>query len=137
MSTTSAPTVPTARAIASATVVAGLLSIIANTVISQLAQAAGADPVAVPGLTVPAYVLFTVVGVLVGAIGWNVIRKRAARPSTLLRWLVPAVVAISLVPNVLVGFVVGALGAAALGLMHIAVAVIAVPVYHRFMPLPR
>ncbi len=99
MSTTSAPTVPTARAIASATVVAGLLSIIANTVISQLAQAAGADPVAVPGLTVPAYILFTVVGVLVGAIGWNVIRKRAARPSALLRWLVPAVVAISLFPT--------------------------------------
>jgi hypothetical protein len=78
-----------------------------------------------------------VAGVLVGAVGWSVIRTRAARPSALLRWLVPAVVAISLVPNVLVGFVVGALGAAALGLMHIAVAVIAVPVYRRFMPLPR
>ncbi len=76
-------------------------------------------------------------GVLVGAVGWSVIRTRAARPSALLRWLVPAVVAISLVPNVLVGFVVGVLGAAALGLMHIAIAVIAVPVYRRFMPLPR
>ncbi len=137
MSTTSAPTVPTVRAIASATAVAGLLSIIANAVISQLAQAGGADPVAAPGLTAPAYALFTVVGVLVGAIGWNVIRTRAARPSALLRWLVPTVVAISLVPNVLIGFVVGALAAAALGLMHIAIAVIAVPVYRWFMPLPR
>jgi hypothetical protein len=99
MSTTSAPTVPTTRSIASATAVAGLLSIIANTVISQVAQAAGADPVAVPGLALPAYALFTVAGVLVGAVGWSVIRTRAARPSALLRWLVPAVVAISLVPT--------------------------------------
>lgn len=137
MSTTSAPTVSTARAILSATAVAGLLSIVANAAISLLAQAAGADPVAAPGLAAPAYILFTVVGVLVGAIGWNVIRKRAARPSALLRWLVPTVVAISLIPNVLVGFIVGALSAAALGLMHIAIAVIAVPVYRRFMPLPR
>lgn len=137
MSAATTATTSTARGVAIATVVAALGSIVVNAVISLLAQAAGADPVAVGGLQPSAYILFTVVGVLAGAIGWAVIRRRAAQPAALLRWLVPTVVAVSLIPDVLVGFVVGWLGAAALGLMHIAVALVSVPVYHRFLPLPR
>lgn len=134
---TVASSTSTIRAIATATAVASIGAIIANAIISQAAQALGADPTIFRGLLAPAYILFTVVGVLVGAIGWNIIRNRAERPAALLRWLVPVVVLVSLIPNVLAGFSLGWLGASALGLMHIAVAAVAVPVYRRFLPLPR
>lgn len=134
---TTAPPVSTTRAIATATVVASVIAIIVNAIVSLVAQALGADPAVFRGLVPGAYILFTVVGVLIGAIGWHIIRTRAARPSALLRWLVPTVVVVSLIPNVLVGISVGWLGASALGLMHIVVAAVAVPVYRRFLPLPR
>ena len=136
MSTT-APATSTARGIAVAAGLAAVGSILVNAVISLLAQAAGADPTVFLGLTAPAYIVFTIVGVLAGTIGWSIVRSRAARPSAVLRWLVPTVVAVSLVPNVLVGMSMGWLGATALGLMHIAVAAVSVPVFRRFLPLPR
>lgn len=127
----------TTRSIATATVVASVIAVVANAVIAQATLAAGADPTVFGGLMPYAYGSFTPIGVLAGAIGWDVIRNRAASPSALLRWLVPTTVALSLIPNVLLGISSGWLGAGALGLMHIAIAVVAVPVYRRFLPLPR
>jgi hypothetical protein len=68
---------------------------------------------------------------------WIAVRAKADRPSVVLGRLVPAVVLVSLLADVAVGFSVGWTGAIALGLMHIAVAVIAVPVFRRFLPLSR
>lgn len=72
-----------------------------------------------------------------GAVGWLVVRRVVTRPSAVLRWLVPLVVVVSLVPDVLLGLALGWGGAVALGLMHLAVAAVAVPAYRYFLPLPR
>src|SRR5450432_1463521 len=48
-----------------------------------------------------ALIFLTVVGVVIGGIGWAIIARRAQRPASLLSWLVPAVLALSLVPDVL------------------------------------
>lgn len=128
----------TAASIALATVTAGLLAAVVNTVIALVAQAAGADPAVSLGLMPAAYIVLGLVGILIGAIGWTIIRNRAAQPSALLRWLVPAVVLVSIVPNLLLlAAGMGVAGPIALALMHVAVAAVAVPVYRRFLPLPR
>jgi hypothetical protein len=78
-------------------------------------------------------------GVLAGAVGWQIVRRRATRPAAVLRWLVPAVVALSLIPDIAVGAGsspgVSWGAVSALMLMHLTVAATAVVVYRRFMPL--
>ncbi|MET8761941.1 DUF6069 family protein [Lentzea sp. NPDC004782] len=124
-------------------VVLGVLATIvlasaANTVVALVARALGADAAVIQGLTPQAYVFLTVVGVVVAAGAWAVIRRKAARPNALLRKLVPAVVAVSLVPDVLLFGIPGAspIGVVALMLMHVVVAAIAVPVFRTVLPLP-
>ncbi|MEO6085351.1 MAG: DUF6069 family protein [Umezawaea sp.] len=141
MTTTPNSTVRTlgALAAAAATATAAIGSVLANTVIALLAHAAGASPDFQP-LQFGTYLSLTVVGVLAGAVGWQVVRRRAANPAALLRRLVPAVVVVSLVPDVVIGFDdtypgVSWGAVAALMLMHVAVALVAVPVYRRFLPL--
>ncbi|MCX4763284.1 DUF6069 family protein [Streptomyces sp. NBC_01275] len=82
------------------------------------------------------YLPLTVLGVLAGAIGRQIVRGRADDPEAALRWLVPTVVTLSLVPDIAVGVENSAPGAswggvAALILMHLAVAAVAVPAYRR------
>jgi Family of unknown function (DUF6069) len=77
----------------------------------------------------------TVLGVLAGIAGWAVVRRRATRPRSVLRVLVPAVVVLSFIPDaVLVGpsSLVNMLG---LWIMHVVVAVVAVTVASRAYPL--
>lgn len=81
------------------------------------------------------YLFLTTVGTLVGAAGWAVIRSRAKNPAALLQWLVPTVVVLSFVPDLTQFGRGGAVGVAALTLMHLALVVIAVPVYRKIMPL--
>lgn len=54
---------------------------ILNTLIAAAARALGADTAAVPGLTPPAYLTFTVIGTVLGTVGWSVVRRYAASPS--------------------------------------------------------
>lgn len=122
--------------IALSVVVATVVASVVNTVISLVAQALGADATIIMGLSPAFYVAFTLVGTLFGAVGWVVIRRRSAAPATLLRWLVPTVVLVSLVPDLLVGLTYG-WGVLGLALMHPVVAVAAVAAYRRFLPLPR
>ena len=126
----------TALLLLAAVAAAGL----ANTVIALAAVAAGA-PSSYGPLTAPAYLTFTVVGVLVGYLGWRIVRRSAARPARVLRVLVPVVLVLSWVPDALLAalqFIPGTTltGALALGLMHAVVAAVAVPVYLRIAPLP-
>jgi len=140
---TSRPTPTTAGrtvgAVALSTVVGAAGAGLTTAAIALIARAAGASHDFKP-LTPSSYVPLTVLGVLAGAIGWQIIRRRATRPTTVLRWLVPAAVALSLIPDIAVGAAGSSPGVSwgavsALMLMHLTVAAVAVTVYRRLMPL--
>ncbi len=131
------PNQSTWRRAATAVVVVTIAASVVNLVISSIAQAAGADTADYQGLAPGAYVSLTFLGAVAGVLAWIAVRAKADRPSVVLGRLVPAVVLVSLLADVAVGVSVGWTGAIALGLMHIAVAAIAVPVFHRALPLPR
>ncbi|WP_173267420.1 DUF6069 family protein [Streptomyces pacificus] len=120
------------------TVAAAALGSAGNAVVSWAAQALGSDDGAVEGLQAKGYVVVTTVSVIVAAVVWARIRRRSRRPRAVLRTLVPAVVGVSLLADIPVFFFDGAdpLGVLALMFMHVLVAVIAVPIFHRVMPLP-
>lgn len=118
-------------------VAAIVVASIGNAVVSYLAQALGADPNAVEGLKPQGYVVLTALGVIIAAIAWATIRKRAKDPARTLGKLVPIVVAVSLLVDVPVFFLPGAsiIGVLALMVMHVVVAVVAVPVFRRVLPV--
>ncbi|WP_217555462.1 DUF6069 family protein [Streptomyces sp. GbtcB6] len=111
-----------------------VVSSVANALIALVAHAAGAPDDFQP-LKASSYVFLTAVGVVLGSLGWAVIRKAAKDPEALARWLVPAVVVVSFVPDFLLFGDGGVTGVLALLLMHVTVAVIAVFAYRRGMPL--
>lgn len=132
--TTAAPRLGLLKAIGAAT--AG--SVLVNWLISAVARGPLGASDDLQGLTPAAFVSLTMIGVVLGALGWRLITRRAARPATLLRRLVPIVLALSFVPDLLL-LTSGAPGADLAGVlplmaMHLATAAIAVPVYTRFMP---
>ncbi|TQM36794.1 DUF6069 family protein [Pseudonocardia cypriaca] len=132
--TTSAPTARGfALSVLTIVVGAGIL----NTLIAVAARALGADTTAVPGLTAPAYLTFTVIGTVLGTLGWSTVRRCAASPSRVMSWLVPLVIVVSLVPDVLIAVSAGPVAGIALGLMHLAVLAVALPTFRHFLPLPR
>jgi len=113
---------------------ASLLSSAVNALIAVLAHTLGA-PEGFDPLEPSSYVFPTALGVLAGAAGWALVRRFSHNPERLLRRLVPSVVVASCVPDFFLFGEGGAAGVVALLLMHIAVAVIAVPVYRRVLPL--
>ncbi|WP_217238209.1 DUF6069 family protein [Streptomyces sp. AC555_RSS877] len=130
----------TAGALALAVAAAAVGSGVANSAIALTARAAGASD-DFEALWPSVYLPLTVLGVLAGAIGWHMVRRRAGDPAAVLRWLVPTVVILSLIPDIAIGVSDSAPGVSwggvtVLMLMHVAVAVVAVPVYRRFLPLP-
>ncbi|MET8761501.1 DUF6069 family protein [Lentzea sp. NPDC004782] len=114
-----------------------VLACAGNAVVSFLAQALGADPNAVEGLQPKGYVVLTTIGVVIAAFAWASIRKRAEDPARTLGKLVPIVVAVSFLADVPVFFLPGAsaVGVVALMVMHVVVAAVAVPVFHRVLPI--
>jgi hypothetical protein len=135
---------PSARRLPALTVITGLLAAaviasVADTVVALLARAVGVSSQFAP-LHPTSYVPLTVLGTLVGAAGWAVVRRVSRKPAELLRWLVPAVVAISFVPDLtLLGSSMpgsGSVAVAALMAMHLVVASVAVLAYRRVLPLP-
>jgi Family of unknown function (DUF6069) len=86
-----------------------------------------------------ALIFLTVIGVVIGGIGWAIIARRTQRPAALLSWLVPAVLALSLIPDVLLKttnqshVTVGAV--AALMLAHLVTGAIAVTAYLQVLPV--
>jgi hypothetical protein len=90
-------------------------------------------------LTVSVYAPLTVIGAIIGAIGWHLIATRSHRATRLLTVLVPVVLVLSLFPDTVLlatksqpGTTTG--GVLTLMLMHFGVAAAAVPAYRRFMP---
>jgi Family of unknown function (DUF6069) len=114
---------------------AALIAVGVNALIALSARAAG-----VPGnfqpLNPPSYTLLTVLGVLLGTLGWAITRAVSKNPRKLLSWLVPVVVLASCIPDLSLLEQGGAAGVLAAALMHVAPAAIAVPVYRRLLPLP-
>ena len=144
MTTTTVPTAqPAPRTTTSKVLLAGLVAtiaaIIGHTVVAQVALAAGASDEFQP-LTAGPYGFFTVIGVIAGLVGWLLIRRTANAAATL-RWLVPTVLVVSLVPDVLLGFSDRAgisWGAVvALMVMHVVVTVAAVTTFSRLLPVSR
>ena len=141
--TTTIPSASTSRTTTSKVLLAGLIAAVAalvgNTIVAQVALAAGASEEFQP-LTVGAYGFFTVVGVIAGLIGWLLVRRTADAAATL-RWLVPTVLVLSLVPDVMVGFSdragVSWGAVAALMVMHVVVTVAAVATFSRLLPVAR
>jgi hypothetical protein len=133
-----ATTAPAARR--GAAVVAGgiaaavVVSSVINGIIAAVALAIGAPDDFQP-LKAGSYIFLTTVGVLIGAGGWAIVRKAAKDPEALVRWLVPAVVVVSFVPDFLLWGNGGAKGVIALLLMHVTVAATAVTAYRKVMPL--
>ncbi|SEQ77114.1 hypothetical protein SAMN05216188_10544 [Lentzea xinjiangensis] len=119
--------------VAAAVVVAS----IGNAIVSWVARELGADPAAVEGLQPKAYVVLTALGVVVAAVAWAVIRRRAEDPARTLGRLVPVVVVLSFLADVPLFFLPGAsvVGVVALMVMHVVVAAVAVPIFHRVLPV--
>ncbi len=140
---TASPVRTADRTKTSTVLVAGVVAIVAalvgNTVVAQVALAAGASEEFQP-LTVGAYGFFTVIGVVAGLVGWLLIRRTANAAATL-RWLVPTVLVLSLIPDVLLGFSdragVSWGAVVALMVMHVVVTVAAVTTFSRLLPVSR
>lgn len=119
--------------------VAIVVAVVLDVVIALITLAAGASDDFQP-LKPGAYVFFTVVGVLVATAGWAAIR-RTRRAASTLRWLVPTVLVISLVPDILVGADPSAMagadwtGVIGLMVMHVAVAAVIVAMLIRTLPV--
>ena len=120
-------------------VAAGVIAAVTNVVISVIARGPlGASDDFVP-LTPGPIVMWTMIGAVIGAVGWRLIVNRSARSRALLTTLVPAVVVLSLVPDVALlatdstpGQTTA--GVLALMVMHVVTAVIAVTAYRKAMP---
>lgn len=104
-----------------------------NAVIALGAASLGAATTG--GLQPVAYLSLTIIAAVAGAFGWHLINLRARRPATVMRWLVPAFLAVSFIPDIIVGASLGWLVAGSLMLMHVATITIAVLTYRRLMPL--
>ena len=145
--TTPAATAPTSsRRVVSwkSTALAAALGAAGGLVINSLIAWAGRSVFDVPEvfqpLSLPVYGMFTVIGAIVGAIGWHLIATRSRNATRLLGWLVPTVLVLSLAPDVMLladrsaqpGITTA--GVIALMLMHFGVAAAAVPAYRRFIP---
>jgi stage V sporulation protein SpoVS len=114
-------------------VIAAVAAIAVNYAVAAVAISGGA-PAHYGPLTIPAYVSFTIVGVVAGWVGWSLALRRAHDPRRVLTVLVPVVALASFVPDVVLlvfGFIPGTtVGAVvALMVMHLVVLAFAVPAY--------
>ncbi|QPE03421.1 hypothetical protein IT882_08430 [Microbacterium schleiferi] len=110
-----------------------VLAVALNAAIALAATAMGA-PAGYSPLSLPVQALFTVLGVVVGWVGWNLVRNRARNPRRTLQILIPVVLIASLIPDLLLlalGFIPGTnvQAVVALMLMHVVVVGCAVPAY--------
>jgi hypothetical protein len=141
MADTSLPTRSSALAPSVGEVVVGLLgaavvSIAVNALIALLAGKIIPADVERKGLALAEYAPATVIGILLGTLGWYLVRRFAGDPRRVLRILVPVVVVLSWIPDL--GILAGGasvVNSIALILMHVVVAAAAVPTLSRVLPL--
>lgn len=89
------------------------------------------------GLDLVAYAPLTVVGVLVGTIGWAAVRRYAANARSVLRTLVPVAVVLSFIPDfgLLASGMADVVNMVGLLVMHVVVAAVTVTAVSRVLPL--
>ena len=111
------------------------------TSVVNVGLALGALALGVPStvqLGAPGVVLVSIVVAFCGAIGWQLVRRRAAHPRALLRLLVPIVLVLSFAPDVLLAAMTwsstGLTPVLTLALMHLTTISIAVAAYARILP---
>lgn len=130
--------VPTAIAFPLAVVAAVVVGTLGTTAIAAIAHAAGISHSFSP-LHPGTYIAFIVLGVLGGAVGWQLIRAKAGHPAELLRTLVPVVVSLSFIPDIAIGITGGFHatwgGAIALMAAHVVVATAAVTSFAMLLPV--
>jgi len=140
--TTSTPTRHSAVSLGPALrtgVAAGAIAAVTNVVISVIARGPlGASDDFVP-LTPGPIVMWTILGAIIGAVGWRLIVNTSTNSRALLNTLVPTVLVLSLIPDVALlatdstpGQTTA--GVVALMIMHVVTAVIAVTAYRKAMP---
>ena len=117
-----------------------VVACLADLVFASIAHAAG-SPHKFSPLKPVSFVPLTVFGIVIGAIGWALIRRYAARPRAVLKIVVPLVVALSWLPDIMLYInktKAGTTerGVATLMVMHLTVAAIAVFAFLKAMPLP-
>jgi hypothetical protein len=119
--------------------VAGVIATVANVVISAIARGPlDARDDFIP-LTPGPIVMWTILGAILGAVGWRLIVNTSARSRALLNTLVPTVLVLSLIPDVALlatDSTAGqtTAGVVALMVMHVVTAAIAVTAYGKAMP---
>ena len=119
--------------------VAGVLAAIVNVAVSAIARGPfDASDTFVP-LTPGPIVMWTIVGAVIGALGWRLIVTQKANSRALLAKLVPTVLVLSFLPDLALlatdtmpGQTTS--GVLALMVMHVLTAVIAVTAYRKAMP---
>ncbi len=120
-----------------ASIVAGaVVGVAACAAIAGLAHAMGVFTAFQP-LQFASYTALVVIATIAGAIGWKLVQGHAARPARTLTRLVPAVVVVSMTPDVLVGVSKSMphtswAGVITLMLMHLAVSAALVASYSYF-----
>lgn len=122
------------RVVAGGVLVAIVLSSLVNAVIAFLAHEMGAPEDFAP-LKPSSYTFLAALGVALGALGWGIVGKVSRNPERLVRWLAPAVVVVSFIPDFFLSDEGKVTGVVALLVMHAVVAVIAVLTYRKVMPL--
>ncbi|MFI7123871.1 DUF6069 family protein [Amycolatopsis sp. NPDC049868] len=129
---------PTFSRVAFGVTIAAGASVLLNAAVAALAGLSHGSTGPRIGLEPAEYAPLTVLGVLLGAACWDVVRRKARKPRARLRMLVPVAVLVSFVPDFGI-LAVGAslLNALALVAMHLVVAAVTVPVLARVLPLPR
>jgi hypothetical protein len=130
---------PGALSVAAGLLAAIVVAAVADVIIALLARTGGASPAFAP-LQPASYVSLTAVGILIGAVGWAVVRRVAKNAAGVLRWLVPGTVVVSFVPDLAV-LASGSPGSGPLAVialmgMHVVVATVAVLAFRRVLPLP-
>ncbi|MCP2241979.1 DUF6069 family protein [Lentzea aerocolonigenes] len=115
---------------------AAVVSVAVNALIALIAGNFIPAGVERTGLALGEYAPATVIGILLGTLGWYLVRRFARSPRRVLRILVPVVVALSWIPDL--GILAGGatvVNSLALMVMHTVVAAAAVPVLARVLPL--
>jgi hypothetical protein len=134
------PRPATPAAIAAALLIPIAVSVAAAAAITAIVRAGATIPSDFAPFKPSSYIGLIVVGIVAGAAGWLVVRRRAANAPGVMRFLVPAVVTLSFIPDVLIGVTKSEAGTTWTGVgglmaMHLAVAVLAVVAFNRFLPL--
>ena len=120
--------------------VAGVIAAVTNVAISVIGRGPlGARDDFLP-LTPGPIVMWTILGAIIGAVGWRVIVNTSAHSRAVLNRLVPTVLVLSFIPDV--GLLVTdstpgqtTAGVVTLMVMHVVTAVIAVTAYRKAMPV--